>query len=190
MAEPDAVGLIETRGLGAAIVAADAATTAAQVRLRGCAAASGGRVTVIVIGDVADVTAAVEAGETAAALVGTVLASHVVARLGDGVELTLGARVASPDTAPPDDRHPPPQAPAPQFPPGADPPAGPGSADRPRAETPLPSRDELARMRVVDLRRIARAVGALSPTEIRAGSKARLIESLLQVAGRGEEDGT
>jgi len=74
------LGLIETRGLVPAIVAADAACKAAMVALRGCDTARGGLVTIKLTGDVAAVRAAVNAGGAAAEKVGEVISLHVIPR--------------------------------------------------------------------------------------------------------------
>ena len=62
----EALGMIETRGLTAAIEAADAMTKAAEVALVGTEKIGSGLVTVMVRGDVGAVKAAVEAGTSAA----------------------------------------------------------------------------------------------------------------------------
>lgn len=76
----DALGMIETRGLVAAIEAADAMVKAADVEMHGWQIVGGGLVTTLVRGDVAAVRAATEAGEAAARSVGEVLAVHVIPR--------------------------------------------------------------------------------------------------------------
>lgn len=75
-----ALGLIETRGLIGAIEAADAATKAAKVKLVSKEKIRGGFVTIKVIGDVAAVRAAVDAGSAAAARVGELISTHVIPR--------------------------------------------------------------------------------------------------------------
>lgn len=75
-----ALGLIETRGLIGSIEAADAATKAAEVKLVGREKIRGGFVTIKVIGDVAAVRAAVDAGAAAAARVGELISTHVIPR--------------------------------------------------------------------------------------------------------------
>jgi|TARA_B100000809_G_scaffold216959_1_gene222906 microcompartment protein CcmL/EutN len=76
----DALGMIETRGLVAAIEAGDAMVKAAEVEMMGWQIVGGGLVTTLVRGDVAAVRAATEAGELAARAVGEVVAVHVIAR--------------------------------------------------------------------------------------------------------------
>jgi microcompartment protein CcmL/EutN len=86
----EALGMIETRGLVAAIEAADAALKAASVTLERKAHSGAARVTILVRGEVAAVQAAVEAGAQAAARVGRLLAVHVIPRPDDELEGILG----------------------------------------------------------------------------------------------------
>ena len=85
----EALGMIETRGLVAAIEAADAMVKAANVRLVGKELVGGGLVTVMVRGDVGAVKAAVEAGGAAAKRVGELLSVHVIPRPHGDVEAVL-----------------------------------------------------------------------------------------------------
>ncbi|AZU62117.1 BMC domain-containing protein [Neobacillus mesonae] len=76
-----AIGLIETRGLTAAIEALDSMAKAANIRLVDLKKVGSGLVTVIVEGDVSDVTAAVEVGKEAHLRTGGELVSYnVIAR--------------------------------------------------------------------------------------------------------------
>lgn len=84
-----ALGLIETRGLVGAIEAADAMTKAAEVRLVGKERADGGLMTVKIIGDVAAVRAAVDAGAAAAQRVGELVSAHVIPRPADDTEMLI-----------------------------------------------------------------------------------------------------
>ena len=76
----EALGMVETRGLVAAIEAADAMVKAANVVLIGSEKIGSGLVSVMVRGDVGAVKAAVEAGGAAAARLGEVIATHVIPR--------------------------------------------------------------------------------------------------------------
>ena len=76
----EALGMVETRGLVAAIEAADAMVKAANVQLVGSEKIGSGLVSVMVRGDVGAVKAAVEAGGAAAARLGEVVATHVIPR--------------------------------------------------------------------------------------------------------------
>jgi microcompartment protein CcmL/EutN len=85
----EALGMIETRGLTAAIEAADAMTKAAEVRLIGTEKIGSGLVTVMVRGDVGAVKAAVESGTAAASKLGELVATHVIPRPHEDVEKIL-----------------------------------------------------------------------------------------------------
>jgi ethanolamine utilization protein EutM len=85
-----ALGLIETKGLVAAIEAADAMVKAANVRLIGREQIGGGLVTVMVRGDVGAVKAATDAGAVAAGKIGEVISVHVIPRPHEDVEKLLG----------------------------------------------------------------------------------------------------
>ena len=75
-----ALGLLETHGLVAAIEAADAMVKASDVRLVTVEQTVAALMTVQVVGEVAAVQAAVEAGRLAAERVGRVVAVHVIPR--------------------------------------------------------------------------------------------------------------
>ena len=75
-----ALGFIETKGLVAAIEAADCALKAANVSLMGRKLPGGGLVTVVIAGDVSAVKAGVDAAAESAAQVGEVVAAQVIAR--------------------------------------------------------------------------------------------------------------
>lgn len=85
----DALGMIETRGLIAAIEAADAMVKAANVKLIGKETIGAAYVTVLVRGDVGAVKAAVDAGAAAAARVGELKSVHVIPRPHAEVEAIL-----------------------------------------------------------------------------------------------------
>lgn len=85
----NALGMVETRGLVAAIEAADAMVKAANVQLVGKEQVGGGLVTVMVRGDVGAVKSAVEAGGAAASRLGEVIATHVIPRPHNDVEKLL-----------------------------------------------------------------------------------------------------
>ena len=89
MANTNALGMIETKGLVGAIEAADAMVKAANVQLVGKEQIGGGLVTVMVRGDVGAVKAAVEAGSAAAERLGEIIAVHVIPRPHSDVEKIL-----------------------------------------------------------------------------------------------------
>jgi len=82
MNEPDqnALGVVETRGLVAAIEAADAMLKAARVRLVRVEKTVPALMSVQILGETAAVRAAVDAGKLAAEKVGTVVSVHVIPR--------------------------------------------------------------------------------------------------------------
>lgn len=82
-------GFIETKGLVAAIEAADAMVKSANVEIVNRKIIGGGLVTVIVEGDVGAVKAAVDAGAEAAKKVGELVSVHVIARPNEEIDKFL-----------------------------------------------------------------------------------------------------
>ena len=76
----EALGILETQGLTAILEATDAMLKAANVTLVGKEKIGAAYVTVIVKGDVAAVTAAIDAGSKAIGSLGKLIAAHVIAR--------------------------------------------------------------------------------------------------------------
>ena len=87
----EALGMVETRGLVAAIEAADSMLKAANVTLIGTEKIGSGLVSVMVRGDVGAVKAAVEAGSANASKLGELVAVHVIPRPHGDVEKILPA---------------------------------------------------------------------------------------------------
>jgi microcompartment protein CcmL/EutN len=85
----DALGMIEARSFPAMVEAADAMVKAAKVELVSFEETGGGYVTAVVRGDVAAVKAAVQAGVQSAEKVGELIASHVIARPHENIDLVL-----------------------------------------------------------------------------------------------------
>ena len=85
----EALGMIETRGLTAAVEAADAMVKAAEVTLIGTEKIGIGLLSVMVRGDVGAVKAAVESGTAAASRLGEIIATHVIPRPHADVEKIL-----------------------------------------------------------------------------------------------------
>ena len=84
-----ALGMVETRGLVAAIDAADAMLKSANVVLVGTEKIGSGLVSVMVRGDVGAVKSAVEAGAANASRLGELVATHVIPRPHNDVEKIL-----------------------------------------------------------------------------------------------------
>ena len=80
MANGEAIGLIETKGIVAAVEALDAALKAANVTFVDTHKVGNGLVAITLQGDVAAVRAAVDAGAEAAGRIGEVVSVHVIAR--------------------------------------------------------------------------------------------------------------
>src|SRR6476646_2838337 len=91
-----AIGLIETRGLVALVEGTDAMLKAANVELAGPMTQVGNAlVTAVVVGDVAAVKAAVDAGAQAIkAIKGELVSVHVIARPHSEVDAVLPKRAA------------------------------------------------------------------------------------------------
>lgn len=150
-----ALGLVETRGLVGAIEAADAMAKAADVRLVRKEVTVGALVTVQVVGEVAAVKAAVEAGRQAAERVGEIVSVHVIPRPDDAVR-TLQDLDAAPS---------------------------PGSGVSSAESNPAPaSAEDLSRLTVRELRAMARATPGfpLQGREIARAAKQQLIDLLVQ----------
>ena len=79
----DALGVIETKGFATAMEAADAAVKTANVKLGEWLKVGGGKVNIILRGDVAAVKAAVDAGVAAASQIGEVQGQTVIPRPSD-----------------------------------------------------------------------------------------------------------
>jgi len=95
----EALGMIETKGLIAALEAADAMVKTANVVLVGKEYIGAGYVTVMVRGDVGAVKAATDAGAAAARRVGELVSVHVIPRPHTEVEKILPKGNKDPGTA-------------------------------------------------------------------------------------------
>src|SRR3954468_6536539 len=80
MANGEAIGLIETKGIVAAVEACDAALKAANVQFVEQHKVGSGLVAITLRGDVAAVRAAVDAGAEAGGRVGEIVSVHVIPR--------------------------------------------------------------------------------------------------------------
>jgi ethanolamine utilization protein EutM len=85
----EALGMVETKGLVALIEASDAMMKSANVELIGWQKIGSGLVTAFVVGDVAAVKAAVDAGAAAAANIGEVVGTQVIPRPHDDLSSVL-----------------------------------------------------------------------------------------------------
>ncbi len=153
-----ALGMVETRGLVAAIEAADAMVKAADVRLITIEQTVAALMTAHVVGEVAAVQAAVEAGRRAAERVGEVVSVHVIPRPDPAVRAMQTASMTGATEEPPQ------------------PSGSPAPAD-------APSRAGLEAMTVRELRALARATPGF-PIRGRAIARANKTE-LLRLFERG-----
>jgi ethanolamine utilization protein EutM len=79
------LGIIETLGFATAMEAADAAVKSANVKVGEWVTVGGGKVNVILRGDIAAVKAAVEAGVVAASQIGKVEGQVIIPRPSDAL---------------------------------------------------------------------------------------------------------
>lgn len=172
-----ALGLVETRGLVAAIEAADAMVKTANVVLVGKEVTRAALVTIKVVGDTAAVRSAVEAGAAAAQRVGELVSQHVIPRPAEGMEDLLYSRDSrtQPDVEDElregrlDEEEPTPEVPY-SMPEGL-------------TEEEKEYYSSLEAMTVHELRRFARSVEGLKiyGREISRANKAELLEELMKV---------
>lgn len=187
----NALGMIETRGLVAAIEAADAMVKAANVTLTKKEHIGAGLVTVMVRGDVGAVKAATDAGAAAAERVGELISVHVIARPHEELEPLLSTDTKSKIPNEPSK----PQTPV-HVPTADEPAVNPlqnetdlteaevkhasntesQTLDDPQKLTP----DELANMTVTKLRSVARTLNVPNMTrkEIRFANKETLVSAI------------
>ena len=91
----EALGMIETKGLVPLVEASDAMLKAANVTLIGWQKIGSGMVTAFIVGDVAAVKAAVDAGAAAAGRIGEVVGVQVIPRPTEDISNVLPKRPAS-----------------------------------------------------------------------------------------------
>ncbi|AQS52761.1 Major carboxysome shell protein 1C [Jeotgalibaca dankookensis] len=168
-----ALGLIEVRGMLGAVLAADAALKAANVELLGNYSIRGGLTTVELLGDVAAVYAAVEAGVDSVKDMNLLISSHVIPRLDDQVERMLmkkdevSNKDSEVDSLEEEENQ-----------------LEDESTKEEHTENPpeVPEETELEEMKVVDLRSLAYKLNieTLTKKEIKYANKAELIRVLVK----------
>lgn len=161
----NALGMIETRGLVAAITGADAMVKAADVRIAGRDQIGAGLVTVSVRGEVAAVQASVDAGAAEIRRMGGCLVStHVIARPDPELAVVIGGGTQASQISQ--------DAPEEEKAPEA------GAHSR---GTPAYDISQLGAMTVDRLRRIAAGLPGLplAPGEIGTARKKTLIEAIM-----------
>ena len=131
------LGLIETQGLAAGVVAADAAVKSANVELIGYELTKGGGWTLIKVqGDVGAVKAAVDAAAVAAGKVNRVVSTRVIARPSSYLEALIHTADTVGDRPPEPPKAPEPPTPPTEAEPEPEPPVEPTPA--PEAEEEVP----------------------------------------------------
>lgn len=174
-----ALGMIETKGLLAGIVAADTMLKTAQVTLLAKEQVGGGLVTVIVTGDVASAEAAVEAAKAAVVPFDCLVSAHVIARPIEELEALTDPIGRQGGTAKPyhaADRQPERKKPLKEE---TEP------KQTKKKEQRLWDRTYLESLKVVELRSIAREQKDtnISGVQIRNGKKEELIAFILKAQG-------
>ena len=97
----EALGLLETFGLVAGLEGLDAMLKAANVRLIACEFPGSGVVTMMVVGDVGAVKAALDAGAASAKKVNEVISAHIIPRPDEFTgDLVAMSRLYIPDEEP------------------------------------------------------------------------------------------
>ena len=97
---PKALGLVETRGLVAAIEAADAMVKAANVTLVGKETTNPALITIKIVGETAAVRSAVDAGSAAAKRVGVLVSTHIIPQPDDQMIILLPEIKDTPEEKP------------------------------------------------------------------------------------------
>lgn len=193
----NALGMIETKGLVAAIEAADAMVKAANVNLVSKEHVGGGLVTVMVRGDVGAVKAATDAGAAAAERVGELISVHVIPRPHEELEPMLAAPKETKEEASkkpvkevqeevkPVEKEAAAAEPKPE--PKAEPKKEPAKKAAP-AKKKAYTKEELEGMSVANLRNAARElqVDNMSKQDIRFAKKQELVEKITEFLGRNK----
>lgn len=157
------LGLIETQGLAAGVVAADAAVKSANVELVGYELTKGGGWTLIKVqGDVGAVKAAVDAAAVAAGKVNRVVSTRVIARPSSSLEQLIHTADTVGDRKPEPPERPEPPTTPPAPPPETEPPTEPESPAEPEVpgeapeepgepEEPLPAEEAAEQLHVEEV---------------------------------------
>ena len=167
----EALGMVEVRGFLGAIAAADTALKAANVKLLQAEVIRGGLTTVQVVGDIGAVQAAVDAAVAETSKLNCLISSHVIPRMDEATAKMLFANLT-------------PQVEEARAP--LEPEAEVASMeDQPLEDSSeqnqqLPSSEELAAMKVVDLRKLASQMDLVSlpKKEIKFANKQTLLEAI------------
>lgn len=181
------LGLIETQGLAAGVVAADAAVKSANVELVGYELTKGGGWTLIKVqGDVGAVKAAVDAAAVAAGKVNRVVSTRVIARPSSSLEQLIHTADTVGDRKPEPPERPEPPTTPPAPPPETEPPTEPESPAEPEVpgeapeepgepEEPLPAEEAAEQLHVEEVPEETEPSDSAEPpeTEGQTGSASR-----------------
>lgn len=185
----EALGMIETLGYIGAVEALDVSLKAANVRFDGCELVGGGLVTVKVTGDVGAVKASIEAAEGAVRKVGTLISSFVIPKPDDqvfevfckGIEKTASKNGSKQEAISENETEP-----------------AKGETlvsendrikKRDKGEALSKTKEELKKMKVVELRNLARQMNldSLTRKDIKFAKKRQLINAILNYYTRRSE---
>lgn len=182
-----ALGLIETYGLIGAIEALDTAVKAAEVKLVDLTKVKGGIMTLTIEGDVSAVKASVDAGSAAAERLGTLRSFHVIPRLDEEVWPMIERKSkVNAEEEPPKKTPGILQEKSPEEPP-------PEGIKEEAPEKSLAgriwSKKELAAMKVMDLRKLARRMEEvhIPSGQVKYANKEVLIKEILLAQGRRDK---
>lgn len=179
-----ALGMIEVRGYLGAIAACDAALKAADVELNNAEVIRGGLTTVELVGDVAAVNAAVDAGVAVVRSLDCLISHHVIARLDEQTKVvTTSRKKLQPDKEDKllqEENRPAQKNSEPETEAAID------TADTGADKSSL--RAELIQLKVVDLRKRAYQMNlqTLKKSEIKFANKQKLINAIVTEVERSE----
>jgi microcompartment protein CcmL/EutN len=189
-----ALGLIETYGFVGAVEAADAALKAAEVTVVDLVKVKGGIMTLTLQGEVSAVKASVDAGAASAERLGVLLSSHVIPRLDEEVWPMVLKKEKDPEPPPEDpeeDKNSEP-FPAEEEVSEEERPLEPIEEEGSQImEKPLPkqenfTKDMMEKLKVVELRRIARGVEGMRipKNQIKFANKETLLKEIITAQER------
>lgn len=177
-----ALGMIEVRGMLGSLLAADAALKAADVELVGNRRIRGGLTTLEVMGDVAAVYAAIEAGVDAVKDLNCLISHHVIPNLDDQVEHMImeSFKKANPDSEVKPEKV--------EIKPETLEKLEPVMNEKPAEIVKTASEAALQKRKVVDLRSLAyqHNITSLTKKEIKFANKQTLIKALLEEGVKDE----
>lgn len=174
----DALGMIEVYGYLSAVEALDSALKAANVSLHSVTKVKGGLVTVMVMGDVGAVKAAMDASAAAAERVGTVVSVHVIPRPAREVFIMAQGTIKNPlkPAEEKNESH-------------KEKETEPVKQEIKEISSSVYSKEKLDQKTVEELRHIARSlqIKSMTKNEIKYAKKGKLIEEICRFNKEGDE---